>query len=93
MSHLLGHESKGSLYYVLKEQSWVNDLSCGPEMMLFTFATFTISMELTETGLENIENILHSTYEYLDCIRNGLSSNYIFEECKTLAELRFQFQV
>ncbi|KAK4524923.1 hypothetical protein GAYE_SCF07G2826 [Galdieria yellowstonensis] len=92
LSHLLGHESKGSLYYLLKERGWVNNLSCGPEMMLKTFSTFGLTMELTEAGLENVENILRCTYEYLDCIRSSNFPSYVFEECKTLAELRFQFR-
>ncbi|GJQ08370.1 hypothetical protein GpartN1_g3307.t1 [Galdieria partita] len=92
LSHLLGHEGKGSLYYLLKEKGWVNNLSCGPEMMLHSFSTFGITMELTEMGLVNVENILGCTYDYLNCIRNSNFPNYIFEESQKLEELRFHFR-
>ncbi|GJD08019.1 Insulin-degrading enzyme [Galdieria sulphuraria] len=92
LSHLLGHESKGSLYYLLKEKGWINNLSCGPDLMLQTFSTFGMTIELTEMGLVHVEDILYYTYEYVDCIRNSNFPSHIFEESQKLEELRFHFQ-
>jgi len=50
LSHLLGHEGGGSLLFYLKRQQWANDLSSGMKLSASSFASFTVSVDLTPSA-------------------------------------------
>jgi insulysin len=53
-SHLLGHESEGSIFSLLKKKGWVNSLSAG-QMSKFTGSfVFSVTLALTEEGMVDL---------------------------------------
>ena len=62
ISHLLGHESQGSLLSALKEKMWVNGCSAGVGLSDFenasSHALFTVNFTLTEEGVHFWKDIV-----------------------------------
>ncbi|PFH32896.1 rhoptry metalloprotease toxolysin TLN1 [Besnoitia besnoiti] len=92
ISHLVGHEGKGSLLSALKSEglaiglnSWSLDEQC--------VSVFHISIELTEqgasdAGLERVEDLV---FIYLQLLRTSSVQEWVFEEARALAEMSFRF--
>ncbi|KEP64977.1 UNVERIFIED_CONTAM: insulysin, putative [Hammondia hammondi] len=92
LSHLVGHEGKGSLLSALKKEglaiglnSWSLDEEC--------VSIFYISIELTEqgasdAGLERVEDLV---FLYLSLLRTSPVQDWVFEESRSLAEMGFRF--
>jgi len=92
LSNLLGHEGEGSLLAVLKERVWANGLSAGVGYSDDVQATFDVKISLSESGLENVDEIGTLLFAEIELIREqGVRKNY-FEEQKKLADIDFRFQ-
>lgn len=57
MSHLIGHEGKGSILSELKRRGWSNNLLAGHTTSGRGFGFFDITVDLTQEGLENVDEI------------------------------------
>jgi insulysin len=69
LGHLIGHEGKGSLLSELKNLRWANSLVGGQKSGCKGFAFFVVNMELTEEGLEHVDEIIHLAFQYLEMLR------------------------
>ena len=74
VSHLLGHEGRGSLLSALKARGWAEGLSAGPGVGHSDFATFGITIQATEAGLANRDDVVALVFAYLALVREGGSS-------------------
>ena len=91
VSHLLGHEGRGSLLSALKARGWAEGLSAGPGMRHPDFATFGISIRATEAGLAHTADVIASVFAYLDLIRSdGIVPRY-YEELARMARIGLRF--
>ena len=91
ISHLVGHEGRGSLLSALKERGWAEGLSAGPGVSHPDFATFGITIRATEAGIANADEVVTLVFEFLDLVRDkGLDPRYR-DELARMAELGFQF--
>jgi len=61
----VGHEGPGSLLSLLKEKNWVSNLSSGERSPAKGFAMFSVAMELTEEGLDHVEEIVTHIFQVL----------------------------
>jgi hypothetical protein len=68
LSHLIGHESGGSILALLKQKTWANGLSSYLYSSTNDFACFSISIELTEVGLDFIDDIVEVVFTYIGFI-------------------------
>lgn len=71
LSHFVGHEGPGSLYSYLKNRGWVIALSAGNQDLARAFATFKITVHLTEEGF-SMHFVLRKK-NYSDCLFRKLS--------------------
>ncbi|KAA8494009.1 Insulin-degrading enzyme [Porphyridium purpureum] len=92
ISHLVGHEGKGSLLSMLKGKGWADGLAAGPGMGTETFGTFEISIELTREGVQHVHEIIEDTFGYLELIRSQKIEEWVFAECHDIAAMAFRFQ-
>ena len=91
VSHLLGHEGRGSLLSALKARGWAEGLSAGPSMNHPDFATFGITIQVTEAGLANRDDVIASVFAYLELIRRqGIEPSY-YDELARMARIGFRF--
>ena len=91
VSHLVGHEGRGSLLSALKARGWAEGLSAGPGMSHPDFATFGITIQATESGLAHRGEVVAEVFAYLRLIREkGIEPRH-HEELARMAELGFRF--
>ncbi|MBM7073024.1 insulinase family protein [Shewanella sp. 202IG2-18] len=92
ISHLLGNENSGSLLSYLKEKSWANHLSSGGGISGYNFKEFAIHYQLTDLGIENIDEIVRVTLEYIQLITAEGLKSWRYEERANLLKQAFEYQ-
>ena len=91
VSHLVGHEGRGSLLSALKERGWAEGLSAGPGVSHPDFATFGITIRATAAGVANADEVVALVFAFLDLVREkGLEPRYR-DELARMAELGFRY--
>jgi len=97
LSHLIGHESPGSLHYVLNEQGLITGLSSGAAIDASDFSLFSVSMSLTPKGMKNKEKILDLIFQWTALIKKvatenpGLLAKY-HDELQQIGMMNFKFR-
>nr|KAJ3423186.1 Insulinase (Peptidase M16) [Polyrhizophydium stewartii] len=100
-SHLIGHESKGSILSLLKEKglsAYHNvflqlSLSAGPSGGCGRgFELVRVNIELTEKGLEHYEDIVVIVFQYIAMLRSMPVQEWVFRECQAVAAIAFRFK-
>lgn len=92
IANLLGHEGQGSLLSVLRDAGWANGLSAGIGYRDGQHALFTISINLTREGAEQIDRIQASLFAAIELIRAQGIDDWRYQEQAKLAEQDFRFQ-
>lgn len=92
ISHLIGHESKGSLLYNFKLKGWANGLSSGASQLSPGFSEFSINVDLTTEGLKNYNLIIEDIFKYLKMLKTEGPKEWIFDELKTESLNSFKFK-
>lgn len=93
LSSLLGYEGHGSLLSRLKQQGWVRTLSAAPELDLPAQAMLRIQMELTDAGWQQVDQIVATTFAFIDRLRADGVQAELFDEERRLAEIQFRFRM
>ncbi|KAH7661783.1 insulysin protein [Dioscorea alata] len=92
LSHLIGHEGMGSLFYVLKNLGWVMSLTAGEDDSSFDFAFFCVNIKLTDSGYEHVEDIVGLLFKYIALLRNCGIHKWIFDELVAICETGFHYK-
>lgn len=92
LGHLVGHEGPGSLLSELKARGWVNTLCGGQSGGGKGFMFFKVDVDLTEEGIEHLDDIVTLTYQYVNMLRNEGPQAWIFQECQDLSAMTFRFK-
>ena len=69
LAHLLGYEGAHSLYAVLKQQGWINTLDAGGGIKGSTYKDFNIAINLTDSGLTQVDEIISLVFQYIALLR------------------------
>ncbi|KAJ1339328.1 hypothetical protein BSLG_006029 [Batrachochytrium salamandrivorans] len=92
-SHLIGHESNGSILSLLKKKGWAHGLTAGNSGMgARGFEFMRIIVELTETGLENYEDIIEIIFSVYCFDQKHLIEEWIFHEAQAVTSIAFRFK-
>lgn len=91
LSHLIGHESEGSILAYLKELGYANGLSCGVSHSCSTFATFCIAIDLTSKGVDRAKDVISCVFQYIGLLKHGGVQQWIADEVKTTSDNHFRF--
>ncbi|MGB0894214.1 MAG: insulinase family protein [Parashewanella sp.] len=92
ISHLLGNETQGSLLSYLKSKGWVNHLSVGGGSSGYNFKEFCVSFLVTQKGLDAVDEIVQTTFEYIELIKLEGLSQWRYQERSNLLEQAFSYQ-
>ncbi|CAL4939261.1 unnamed protein product [Urochloa decumbens] len=95
LAHLLGHEGKGSLLYLLKAKGWVSSLSAGvgsggSERSSYAYI-FEMSIHLTDSGLKNVFEVIGAVYQYIKLLKQSEPQEWIFKELQDIGNMEFRF--
>jgi secreted Zn-dependent insulinase-like peptidase len=91
ISNLLGHEGDGSLYSMLKSNGWAQGLSAGAGFMDNFHGEFSVRVQLTDEGLNHIEDIGELLFQTIALIKQTGIEKWRFEEQRKLSEIAFRF--
>lgn len=61
----MGHEGPGGLLSALKAKGWCNNLVAGSRTGAKGFAFFNINVDLTEEGMEKIDEIVTLVFQVI----------------------------
>ncbi|ESO09969.1 hypothetical protein HELRODRAFT_109371 [Helobdella robusta] len=92
LGHLIGHEGPGSLLSELKKRGWVNTLAAGEGEGGKGFMFFSVQVDLTEDGIEHVEDIVSLVFQYLKMLKKEGVKEWIFSECQKLSAMSFRFK-
>lgn len=92
ISHLIGHESEGSLLYNFKEKGWANGLSSGASKISPGYSEFNINVELTLEGLNHYREIIEDVFRYFQMLRDNGPQKWIFDELHKESLNAFKFK-
>jgi insulysin len=91
LSYLLGHESKGSILSLLKQQQWAMALTAGSGVNGSNFKDFNISISLTELGEQHLDDIINVVFSYINLLKKDPVPIHFYQEKQAMAELSFLF--
>ena len=91
ISHLLGHEGKGSVLALLKELGLANELAVGESRQCSDWSMFSVCIELTDAGMNKVEEVASIVFHYLDMLREAGPQQWVHEETSTVADCNFRF--
>ncbi|OAN18571.1 peptidase M16 [Photobacterium jeanii] len=92
IAHLLGNEGQGSLMSLLKKQGYINTLAAGGGVSGSNFREFTVSLNLTPKGLEHIDDIVTSVFQYIELIKTQGLNEWRYKEKRSVLEFAFRYQ-
>jgi len=92
IAYLLGHEGKGSLLSLLKQQGLAESLSAGGDDNGDGSSSFYISMQLTEKGLTEKALVRSLVFYAIEQIKKQGVVQWRYDEQKLLANMAFLFR-
>lgn len=92
LGNLIGHEGEGSVLALLKREGLADGLGAGGGLDWRGGSMFSVSVSLTDKGVEQYERILQILFAYLNLLREEGPQERLFAEQARLAELGFRFR-
>ena len=92
IAHLLGNEGSGSLMSLLKSRGFINTLAAGGGVSGSNFREFTVGLNLTPKGLDNVDEIVKTVFQYIELIRQQGLDEWRFSEKKSVLDMAFRYQ-
>ena len=91
-AHLIGHESDGSILAALKAKLWANGLSSYLYQSHKEFSCFAVSVELSDEGVKNIDQVVACIFTYIGMIQRTGPQDWVWQELKDIAEMGFRYK-
>ena len=95
LSHLIGHEGRGSLLAALKARGWASDLCAGVSDQTSAAFLFEVSISLTESGIEAGPGCglaaAEVLFQYLDMLRAAEAQRWAWDEMATIGGMKWKF--
>jgi secreted Zn-dependent insulinase-like peptidase len=97
LTHLLGHESPGSLHALLLEDGLINDLSSGVGLTASDFSLSSLTLHLTPKGMAQRDHVLSLVWQYISLVRSTVENNdevmeAYHEELRQVSRTHFNFR-
>ncbi|KAI4967708.1 hypothetical protein ZWY2020_016983 [Hordeum vulgare] len=92
VSHLIGHEGEGSLFYILKKLGWAMSLEAGEGDWSYEFSFFSVVIQLTDVGQEHMEDVVGLLFRYITLLQTSGTPKWIFDELLSICETGFHYR-
>ncbi|KAJ3120829.1 hypothetical protein HK100_012638 [Physocladia obscura] len=92
ITHLIGHESEGSILSTLKKLGLASSLTCYQSHGAKGFDFLKIEITISDLGLERWENVVVTVFQYMQMLKDVEVSRWIFDELAIMSELSFKYQ-
>lgn len=91
VSHILGHEGKGSLLSFLISQGLATALSAGGSDSYQTYSEFEINVTLTDKGVQQIREIIGYVVYFINLLKETPPQEWVIDEIKRINKMKFDF--
>ncbi|XP_057329083.1 insulin-degrading enzyme-like [Microplitis mediator] len=93
-SALFNTEGKASLSSALKKQGLITEMITTSMEKHWggTFSLLCINIKLTDTGLNNIDDIMVLIFQYIQMLRPNEHLESFFNECQQMEKMKFDFE-
>jgi insulysin len=92
-SHVLGHESPGSLHALLNAKGYINGLSSGIGLDVSDFSMFSLSLSLTPKGMQAQQEVLDLAFQWIAMLKENQDQLPLYhEELRQITTTNFRFQ-
>jgi len=92
LGNLVGHEGEGSLLSQLKAEGLAESLAAGSGLGWRGGALFSVTVTLTQAGVDDYDRVLQLLFEYMAMLREKGPQEWLYDEQAQLAQLRFRFK-
>lgn len=92
LSHLLGHETKGSIYHYLYERQLINSLYASEFLSSNSSSTLAIVVDLTDKGFANMGLVVDCVNKYVNMLVTTGFNQKVYEELVDMGEINFNFK-
>lgn len=76
----------------LKERGWSNNLVAGNRPAPRGFGFFGISVDLTEEGMNHVEEIIKLVFQYINMLKKTGPLDWLHREQKDISAMTFRFK-
>jgi insulysin len=91
LGNIIGHEGQGSLLSHLKSKGLAEALGAGSGLSYKGGGNFTITIELTEKGLQHTDQVITAVFQTINRIKKSGATPWLFEEQSALAAQQFRY--
>eukprot|EP01035_Chromulina_nebulosa_P017237 gene17237-22763_t len=91
LSHLIGHESEGSILAALKSKGLANSLSASTSNNCKDFSLLDITIELSDEGTSLIDDVISCVFAYVGILKREGAKEWIAKEIKDINDLNYKF--
>ncbi|MCC2615174.1 insulinase family protein [Aestuariibacter halophilus] len=91
LSHIIGDEGPGSLLEHFKASNWATSLSAGGGIQGHNFKDFNLNLQLTEEGLQHVDDIIECVFAYLALLDKHIDEPWRYDEKVRLNQLALEF--
>ncbi|MCY4130768.1 MAG: insulinase family protein [Gammaproteobacteria bacterium] len=91
LGNLIGHEGEGSLHQLLQDRGWINSLSAGGFRSDRGNSDFGVTVGVTDSGWQHLNEIHGLIYAYIDSLRAHPVEEWRYEEQAAMRRLSFRF--
>ncbi len=92
VAYILGHEGKGSLLSLLKQQGFAEGLSAGGHDKNDGTSAFYVTIQLTKKGIEQRDTVRALVFYAIEQIKQSGVEPWRYEEKKLLSHIAFRFR-
>ncbi|EPS70250.1 insulin degrading enzyme, partial [Genlisea aurea] len=92
LSHLIGHEGEGSLFYILKKLGWATSLLVGESESSYEFSFFKVVIVLTDAGHDHFQDTAALLFKYIHLLQLSGPSGWIHDELVAICQTSFHYQ-
>lgn len=99
LCQLIGHEGNNSIHKILSDKGYISNLYAGIETQMDDNSLLQITVELSEKGFSNKDEIIETIFQYIKNISDFLNSienskkdnklEEIYDEIRTLQKIHF----
>jgi len=92
LSHLIGHEGPGSLHELLNQRFLIKSLNAGPHKLSETHYKFSVSVQLTDNGFQNVDLVKQIILNYISMASQASFDKLkpLYDELKRTSEEKFK---
>jgi len=91
VTNLFNHTAKGNLNQALKQTTWVESFSAGQGMRFDQTDTFNIGINLTESGVAHIDEIIAMVFQQIKLIKKQGINDWRYAEYKSQGDLQYHY--